>query len=231
MPTSIGFFGDSFCYSHSPNSYLGMIVDRLGLNLVHTGKAGSSIEDAILMQFNKFAKVNKIPDICVFVWTDSHRLYNYKVRNLTLGSLDKNDDPEITQAAKTYYRCLFDDEAHILRHNATVYYFNQVLLNRYPDKKIINLWSFGEVNEAKDTEKETFRIDNVSYPFRFTRGVEIRPALATLSFNESDVPQDMSKDFRPNHLGELKTNIIIANALYDAITEYQDGKLIEIKEQ
>jgi hypothetical protein len=41
----------------------------------------------------------------------------------------------------------------------------------------------------------------------------------------------MSKDFRPNHLGELKTNIIIANALYDAITEYQDGKLIEIKEQ
>jgi hypothetical protein len=229
---TIGFFGDSFCKSmniYDKTTYIDMVADDLDLEVVNLGVAGSSIEDAILIQFENFISANNVPDICVFLWTDSHRLFNRNNRNLNGGSISRPTPlSETISAAKNYYAVLYDYKWHELRHRAILYYFNKVLLSQFPDKKILNLWSFGEAKQVRSNDKETFTLDNIVYPCRFSRGVEIRPALVHLSVTETEKLIDLGNDVRPNHLEKLLTNKRLASVIIDGITNYEDGKLLEI---
>lgn len=234
---TIGFFGDSFCSKSDSGTYIDIITKELDLEIVHLGVAGSSADDLILEQFHSGNwGQDSVPDICVFCWTDLHRLYNKQVRNINGGSLsniDKENLPrekfEILQAAQNYYKNLYDHDWHKLRHNSMIYYFNYHLLTKHSDKKFINLWSFPpELKSFTDNNKKDFATDNEVYAFRFANGVEIRPSLISLSTTDQDCPPTLLGDLRPNHLGSEKSNRILASAILDAIQNYESGKLITI---
>ena len=93
----IGFFGDSFVYELSnPHSwyynyvtYLKLIKDHYNAEVVNLGVGGSSYWDSIIKQFPPHE--NNLPDVCVFCWTDSGRVYHPTVRNLGSWLLNKHD--------------------------------------------------------------------------------------------------------------------------------------------
>lgn len=243
---TIGFFGDSFCSKSDSGTYIDIITKELDLEIVHLGVPGSSVDDLILQQFSSFdnslvenwhtsSKIS-VPDICVFCWTDLHRLYNKQIRNINGGSLHKHmggdlplEEKEIWESADNYYKIFYDHTWHLLRHNSMIFYFNNHLLKKYPDKKFINLWSFPPIqkNFFNDNKKD-FNPDNESYPFNITNGVEVRPSLMSLAMTEKDVPASFAEDLRPNHLASQKSNRILANVILSAIKNYELEKLIII---
>lgn len=151
----IGFYGDSFCCEVSnPHSvlkgydtYIKKIKKHYRADIVHLGVGGSSVWDVILNQFD----LNTVPDVCIFCWTDYNRLYNTKLRNLTLGSVTNkplkdysvNDllNKKVISAAKEYFTHLHDFEKARIENIAAMQYFDLNVLSKV-DSKIIHLWSF-----------------------------------------------------------------------------------------
>lgn len=156
----IGFYGDSFCCEESnPHSilkgyttYISKLKKELNAEVVHLGVGGSSVWDIVLQQFD----VNDVPDICIFCWTDSSRLYNKKVRNITYGSIKDKKIKDLTitemfnrnimKSAKMYYENLFDSSKHDLEYAALLYYFDQTVLSKIKSK-IVHVWSFENKHE------------------------------------------------------------------------------------
>jgi len=153
----IGFYGDSFCCEISnPHSivlgydtYIKKIKKYYNAEIVNLGVGGSSIWDLVLNQF----KVDNIPDVCIFCWTDSNRLYHPKLRNLTYNNLvnQKIKDIQIKDffnfnvrnSAKKYFEHLHDTEKSELEYQSLLFYFDQTVLSKIINKtKIIHLWSF-----------------------------------------------------------------------------------------
>jgi hypothetical protein len=151
----IGFYGDSFCCEVSnPHSvlkgydtYIKKIKKHYRADIVHLGVGGSSVWDVILNQFD----LNNVPDVCIFCWTDYNRLYNTKLRNLTLGSVTNkplkdysvNDllNRKVISAAKEYFTHLHDFEKARIENIAAMQYFDLNVLSKV-NSKIIHLWSF-----------------------------------------------------------------------------------------
>lgn len=151
----IGFYGDSFCCEISnPHSllkgydtYIKKIKNYYSASIVHLGVGGSSVWDIILNQFT----LEDIPDICIFCWTDYNRIYNKKLRNLTLNSV--KDKPlkdysikdliylRTITAAKEYFNHLHDFEKARIENIAAMQYFDLNVLSKV-ESKIIHLWSF-----------------------------------------------------------------------------------------
>jgi len=120
----IGFFGDSFCEEmnnphnlyHGYDTYLTVIKNHYKAEIIHLGHGGSSYWDCILKQFPSV----DIPDICIFTWTDYHRIYHPTVRNLTYGTtvelklkdmrLSNILNYSVVDAAKRYFKFLYDDK-------------------------------------------------------------------------------------------------------------------------
>ena len=84
----IGFFGDSFCadkwnsINNDYNTYISMIEKHYDADIVHLGVGGSSVGDLILLQLTPFINQNIIPDVCVFCWTEPHRLFHRNIRKI-----------------------------------------------------------------------------------------------------------------------------------------------------
>lgn len=151
----IGFYGDSFCCEvtnpHSVlkgyDTYIKKIKKHYRADIVHLGVGGSSVWDVILDQF----KLDNVPDVCIFCWTDYNRLYNTKLRNLTLGSVTNkplkdysvNDllNRNVISAAKEYFTHLHDFEKARIENIAAMQYFDLNVLSKV-NSKIIHLWSF-----------------------------------------------------------------------------------------
>lgn len=246
--TTIGFFGDSFCQFKDPGTYVDIVARELDLKVTHLGQSGASVDDLIIKQFTPFdtsilhsyeCRV-RVPDICVFCWTDSNRLFNNLVRNInggTVGNIKKisqitenvsSPEGKVWEAALFYYRELYDHTWHKLRHNSMIYYFNKYLLAKHSDKKIINLWSFGNAIHNYDDTMLDYSPENTVYPFRFDLGMELRPALISLSLKELVDCRGISNDMRPNHIASPEANRLLADSIIQAITNYESGKLIEI---
>lgn len=183
----IGFYGDSFCCEtknhHSIiyryQTYIEKIKNHYNADITHLGVGGSSIWDIIINQFS----VNDIPDISIFVWTDYSRLYNSKVRNITLNSIKNKKIKDITfseiinrnivRAASYYFDYLFDPIKTDLEYKSALYYFDLEVLSKISDKtKIIHMWSFNKTYDWKN-------------------GKEIETPLIKFSGNGSE----------PNHIG------------------------------
>lgn len=240
---TIGFFGDSFCASNGPGTYIDLVARELDLRVTHLGVTGSSVDDLIIKQFTPldtsllYLYENKIrvPDVCVFCWTDSNRLFNNLVRNINGGTVDNIektsqslDEKKVWEAALFYYRELYDHTWHKLRHNSMIYYFNKYLLAKHSDKKIINLWSFGDAIHSYGDPVRDYSTENTVYPFRFELGMELRPGLMSLSLKEMEDDQDLFNDMRPNHLARPEVNKLLADSIIQAVRNYESGKLIEM---
>lgn len=219
----IGFFGDSFCRSikndhsssHGYETYIEKLSNNLEAEIVHLGVGGSSVWDCVLLQFQETVKT-EVPDICVFVWTESHRLFHRTFRNLNFSSIETSDlkkkNIKLYNASVNYFHHLYDCEKHDLEYISLLHYVDKQILPRYKNTKFIHLWSFK---------------DSVMY--RWENGVEIRPALMELvSFDTDDLP---GADKTANHIGGEEKNTLLHTTILDAINNYANGKLITFDTQ
>ena len=234
----IGFFGDSFVYELSnPHSwyynyvtYLKLIKDHYNAEVVNLGVGGSSYWDSIIKQFPPHE--NNLPDVCVFCWTDSGRVYHPKVRNLGSWLLNKHDWKDTHykhllnykeyRAAREYFTHLHDYEKSQRESIAAFYHFDREVLSKIQNKtKIIHLWSFGVTNKWE--QENPYYPSNVNYIYRWQSGTEIRPSLKCFSaIGRTTLNDNMSA----NHLGSILNNKLVADMIIDAIDNHDNGRLI-----
>jgi len=228
----IGFFGDSFCLanhvneSHGYHTYIHKLEQNYNAEIVNLGVGGSSIYDVVLIQLDPFIRSGNWPDVCIFVWTSSSRLFNRDDRGITSGTvMNLQDHNPVHSAAKMYYKYLYDVGYNDLTYTATIQYIDTVILAKIPKStKIINLWSFGEPTNRNWDNVEFFHKDNLNYIHRFTTGMEIRPALMSVSVQ--GMTGTSTHNHAPNHLDGNEKNEQIYNWIKNAIDNYTPGRLI-----
>lgn len=241
MIKTIGFFGDSFCADEKVKwsnvsdrsidfwnvnkytTYIELLSKHYNAEVVSLGHKSSSIYDLYFNQFKPLVDSGKVPDICIFVWTNSGRLFHRKVRELTHNVLDLNTvkDP-IWKAAKDYYLYLQDTEKDELDYISFLQYFDLNILSKL-NSKIVHLWSFG--NTGVKPNKDTFHPTKEKYFYKWTNGVEIRPSMSSIALVNSSI-KDVYDHYWPNHLrGDMK-NRIVFEYIISAIDNYESGKLI-----
>lgn len=221
MSKTIGFFGDSFCAEVSNHhsiiygykTYMKRLAEYYDANVVNVGHGGTGVWDILLIQLDPFLKSNTIPDICVFVWPIPGRLFHRKIRRLnqadalypklhTYNPLKRH----VWKAAKEFYENLYDQEKEELEHLAAMRYIDQVVLSKFPSSvKIVHMWAVGNVQEWS---VEGTRPSNVTYPYTWINGSEIRPSLLSLSMYDSTIDV-LQTDHRCNHLdGDFKNETL-----------------------
>lgn len=211
----IGFFGDSFCARADDGTYIDLLKKHYQAEVVNLGVGGSSIYDTVLLQLAPFTKSNDYPDVCVFVWSNIPRLFNRIIRDMNSASVNfsTNNSPE-WNAAKQYFKYLYDEELEEIRYIASLKYFDE-LLSKIPNTtKIIHLWAFSNKSYTTGVDFHCWK-----------SGVEIRPPLIHVStFDHQNI--DAKKiDTRPNHLDGNKKNYLVFNWIKNAIDNYNVGTL------
>jgi hypothetical protein len=227
---TIGFFGDSYCAYLTGESgdqkftnlktYMSLVSENYDVKVVNRGVPGSSIYDSLLLQFGTLLKNKRVPDICVFVWTDPNRLFHRYTRRINLGgTLHKQNTGKEWTAARHYYEELHDPDLSILQYVSTLHYYDDFVFSKLPSRvKIIHMWSFGEIPIISDPN-EKLMPDSIKYLYRWKHGVEIRPSLVTLSENLLDPS--------PNHIGTQEQNNALYNWIRYGIENYKDGRLLD----
>jgi hypothetical protein len=204
---SIGFFGDSYCSvcDHTGyETYIHKLKTHYNANITNLGISGSSIYDSMLIQFDNHVKNNTVPDVCVFTWTSMDRLFNREKRNINVNTKEK--------IFEDYFKYLYDEEQANLQAYGSLMYFDNEVLSKYKDKKIIHLFCF--TNE--------FNIFNKTKKFVFNNGVIILPFL----YNIAKIPPNeyisSTKNItEPNHIiGEGKNNYLFTT-IKNAIDNYK----------
>jgi hypothetical protein len=239
MSNTIGFFGDSFAAEEANahswwfkyETYIRKTANYYDAEIVNLGQGGSSIWDAILIQLDPLIKTNTVPNICVFVWTNPGRLFHREIRRINHSdsltpkihtySIFKH---KIWEAAKQYYLYLYDQEQAKLEHLSFMHYIDNIILPTLPKTtKIIHFWSSAD---PTNWDTQNFHPTKISYPYKWKHGVEIRPALLSLSLSDKDV-SILQVDKRANHIeGEIKNSLISSWIKY-AILRYEDGLCLD----
>jgi hypothetical protein len=227
----IGFFGDSYCAVldkgrggfHTNNiwptyeTYIKKLQNHYQADIVNIGIAGSSIYDSILLQIAPFIQENTIPDVCIFVWTSKERLFHKTIRDIVFTKIiHGNQTGPVWEAVEQYYKYLYDQSLVEFQAKSAMYYFDNTILPLFPPStKIIHLWSFHEM----------WRYPG-QYHYRWTNGLEIRPALDRISLSNGNTVGGALGDPAWNHLEGEDRNEIVFNWIRDAIDNYSTGKLI-----
>ena len=216
----IGLFGDSFCCENS--GYIKNLENHYDAKIVSLGQSASSIWDLYL---NQFKELKSHPDVCIFIWTSPGKIYHKKHRNLNRGSVWESKLTKIHpvwRAAKQYYDHLSDHAKEELEYISFLHYFDNVILSQLPGTtKIIHLWSFGKIERFSE---EQFEPSTSKFYYRWTNGVEVRPALASVSLIASNLEEMAGVS---NHLDGYWKNKIVFEIIKDAIDNYSNGKLID----
>jgi hypothetical protein len=230
---TIGFFGDSFCELESNKhsidngykTYIQQLKEYYNLEIVNMGMGGSSVWDVVINQLGTLIKNNKVPDVCVFSWTHSGKLFHRKSRSLHYASVfhGNNDakfewfakeypdagynffDKEVYATAKQYFIHLYDQEKSDIEHLALMQYIDNNILNTLTNTKIVHLWSFGSHNFNLENG---WHPDNIKYPYVWKNGATILPALMSLSMINYPWPTQPAIDDRPNHIEGDKNNTV-----------------------
>jgi hypothetical protein len=220
-------FGDSFI---TPNdlhySYTSIIAGHFNTTFASYALQGSGAWDAYF-QLEKYLKDNPAPDVVLFAWSASGRLYHPDIRNLCYSSVVVNSvapkmpsDNPLIEATKTYYQYLHDPIKADMEHRCLYYWIDTVLVPKYPNTKFIHMWGFP--NNVCDFGKP----NKMEYLHEFTTAVELRPALIHLSYLD-EWPGDLSKETRCHHMTP-KMHRILADTIIAAIEDYKPG-LLNIK--
>jgi hypothetical protein len=240
---TIGFFGDSFCAEYNNfhskwknyKTYIELLSAHYDAEVVGLGLGGSSVWDALMLQLDPLIKENRVPDVCVFVWTTPDRLFHRSVRRINCGDAMNPKlhtfnpfDWKIWRAAKYYYQHLWDVEQHNLSYKAILHYVDTVIIPQLPKgTKVINLWSMGQ---APSWENDGFHPKKVDYLHNWTNGVEIKPPLLSVSIADSDL-SILQVDKRANHLEGVNNNQLIFEWIKNAIDNYENGNKFDYSDQ
>lgn len=231
----IGFYGSSLCRfldnAHSSKlnykSYIRIVKDRYGAEIVHLGQMSASYWDVILIQYKELLE-NK-PDIAVFVWPGLGFLYNKNCREIGPHSASDNSalkqrHPDIWPAVKHYYDKLYDREKDRIERLAAFKYFDE-LLSTLTDCKIVHLWEGDyEYPDSIDlANADSF--GNYQAPYQWRNGSQIDGALLELCMagqwpRRPTIHKIFANDPRCNHL-EGSNNELLADWICSAIDTCQ----------
>lgn len=226
MKRTIGYFGDSFCAHRTEQigswpTYMQLIEDRLGVETVHVGEDGTGVGDVILNQWMPLAHAHKLPDICVFFWTNHSRLFHRTKRGLNIRSCaDPQGDP-IVQAAKDYYIHIWDGDYSLLEYTAIIKHFDRDILPQVAHAtEIIHLWSFGEPKQLEPAQAErAFRKGDVYYPHDFATGKEIRPPMMKIALQDTTW-QELVATKWANHFNSMEKNQLVADLIVASLASH-----------
>jgi hypothetical protein len=199
-----------------------MLARHYHAEIVHLGLGGSSIGDLILFQLTPLIKENRVPDICVFAWSDVNRLFHRQrdVRRLHINNVRyKGMGDPVWDAARMYYTYLYDAEFAQLQYTALLAYVDDVILPKLPENtKIVHLWSFGI---PKALSQNGFAAENMEYAHTWKNGVEIRPSLMSIAMMNDPITGKIPTNHDgPNHLVTRSKNEIVFNYVKNAINSY-----------
>ena len=81
-----------------------------------------------------------------------------------------------------------------------------------------NMWSFGNI-QKRNTDRSVDP-ENVTYDYRWSSGMEIRPSLSCFRH------EGPKFHHAANHIGTDESNSKVADVIIDAIDNYESGKLV-----
>ncbi len=226
--TKIGLYGDSFVEvwkeKNKLNTWPHIVADKFDLEIVHSGQGGTSYWDIPLNQFT--LKPNEegifnVPDILIFCWTSSARIYNKDGIHL-------NPDPkkvwwkkgkvkdEYVDASEKYFKYIQDDKKEIAEYQSCLFWFDQTVLSKIPiDRKIIHLWSYG--HNVTD-----YHPDNIKYLHTWENGLEIRPSCMSIATMDGCSLEDIES--HENHFNtQEKHNLMADFVMHSLIDTNVDG--------
>ncbi len=171
---TIGYFGDSFCAGREKDSWCVLLAKKLGATITHWGEPGRSIW-SVFLNFNRLLESKRLPDTCVFCWTEPYRLYHPKLILSANTEPLPGVDPNVYKALDDYWKYLHSYDKDELSYEYSLKYFDQNVLSNI-DKRVIQMWSFRPFETAnKDAnivlESGTF-IDESMYSFSKTGEVK-----------------------------------------------------------
>lgn len=229
-------FGDSFIQRNLSieHQYLKLVSGHFLGQFDCFGIPGSGVWDAFF-EFKRRKNEAELKlvddfDVAVFVWSESSRLYNPLIRNITYANVlnhEYSDNP-IWIAAKQYYEHLHDITKVNYEITAFFYWLDNWLFENYPNMKFIHLTGFPKHDVKASIEYYDiikYKPNKLNYYHQWKNSVEIRPPLLHFSMND-DWPGDLSKEHRFQHLSKVAHNKV-SELIIDAIENYEPGKIIE----
>lgn len=240
---TLGFFGDSFCAEldsmhaddHGYSTYIKQLQDHYQSKIVNLGQGGSGIWDLYLNQLKPLIDAKELPEVSIFVWSLSGRVFHRQVRRINSSdalnpqahTYDKKY-AKVWSAAKQYYEYLYDQEKEDLEYLAMIQYLDREVLTKIKDQtKIIHLWAFGKM---MGWGNEFILPSKIDYIHRWSNGVEIRPSLLSLSLVDSDISV-LQTDRRANHIDGIEKNLILFDWIKYGIDSYKHGLLLDHSDQ
>lgn len=226
-------FGDSFivCGDGKNKTYLDKAAERLDATVEYRGESGTGPWQAFINFHNYQHK--KDVDVVVFAWSNKARLYHPKVKPICPTTAD---DPDLVEgyqqnkaawkAAKQYYSYLYDDYKATFEIQGMCHLMDHMTLE-YPNIKFIHMFCYADNRAPGFSMYEKNNVANLEYLYEFKNGVNIRPALMTLSYNDQ-WPSDFRKEKRACHMTD-KMHTVLSESIYEAIVNYKPGNIINTK--
>lgn len=229
-------FGDSFIMStptEDPvyNQTYGRIVsDHFNTDVEMRGVAGSGPWN----MFYDFINYKEHIDVALIQWSEIQRMYHPKVNPVNSArafNYQSEQDPNISkilEVAKGYYEHFYDHDQKNWELKALMNMFDELTL-KYPNTKFIHLPGFSMYSESYwwGTLYEQISANELEYFHKFKHGMEVHPCLMFLS-KKDEWPADIRKETRQCHLS-LRLHKLVANAIINAIENYEHGKIIDIQ--
>jgi hypothetical protein len=233
-------FGDSFMDLPRDNNvknltYLKQVADKFNATFEPYGEPGTGPWSAFF-NFQKYKNKENI-DVAIFAWSEHNRLYHPIVRPINFTSVHnpkvhsmypKEIDYDVWEAAKQYYRYIYDDTKS--KYEAIgLYHLMDHLSLDYPHIKFIHMFCYALHNSDQiylDIYNDPDVPNNLKYPYLFKNGVNIRPALMYMSYLD-EWPDDLYYETRDCHLSQKMHNVL-TETLYTAITNANIGDIVNV---
>lgn len=139
---TIGFFGDSFCASNQSESWCNILQQKLGCDRIRWfGEPGRSIW-SVFFRFNKLIEQDRVPDYSIFCWTEPYRLYHPRLILSANTQPLEGVDPEVYKTLENYWKHLHNYDKDELSYEYAIKYYDQNILSKVQNKKIVQMWSF-----------------------------------------------------------------------------------------
>jgi len=201
----LGFFGDSFCESRESHSWCVLLAEKLAHQVTHWGRGGASVWNTF-MEFEALLEQEQLPDTMVFCWTEPYRLYHPSVP-LAKGAVPyPGPDQNLFKAADMYYVYLQDYRKDELAYRYALQWFDQEVLSKVTDKKIIQTWSM-----------RPFELSGVECDLKLNTGTFINESMLEFAWRGQKPSPDFKFDITlANHMTKQQ-NQQWADKVYDFI--------------
>ena len=138
---TIGFFGDSFCASNQDESWCNILQEKLGCERPRWfGQPGRSIWTTF-MHFNHLIKMDRVPDVSVFCWTEPYRLYHPSLILSANTEPLEGVDPKVYEALEDYWKYLHNYDKDEMSYEYALRHYDEHVLSKV-DGEVIQMWSF-----------------------------------------------------------------------------------------